>query len=737
MKNVRLSVKSEYFGVDWAKEDAEQDRYEGVVNKWKTEGEILMIKWEGWASAKATHLDDLKHDADGNSLELQLLPYEDGRAPPVFQEPRPVRRAPAPAARSASSSGGNGDSSGSEEDEEDDDGPPDEYENKGVTWQLRPPQYIKKDARTAARQPATLNKGDLRVDTIDRMFDYLLPDDLLEFIVNKSNPKLLGSNAIDRKLTVPELKQWWGYALAASLHTGITLEKLWSDTPIPESIMPPPMFGQHGMVWKRFKRIRGVMSFGASDPATLEQDPWAFVRPLVDKFNEARAAKFNPGWLITMDESMCAWRGQEGEGSISKCPKISFVPRKPEPLGVELKTTADALSGVLIRLEICEGKKRHGDQEWYDEYGHTTATSLRLVKPWFGTNRVVAGDSWFASVKLANALLGNGLHFIGDIKTNKAQFCGDALELATGVEQGDWAVYSTDLKLGGNQTMPIYAVSARRSTVIHNFVATCGTTLPGNNQRIYEEGDDGDTPEAASVDAVVHTCKRKCPRVLNDYTLAQPAIDRHNRYRQFILGMEKRIHTNQFSMRFGTTIFGMMFTDAFFAHKYWNDPNADFKAEMGKLAYRMMHNPDLPAKQPAAAPQVSRKRSGSPSSDCSADGESHVLCKLVDLPGFQGYHQQRCAWCPQRTVWCCATCSVAPFDLVPLCRDSFRHRGNGVIRRSCCSNHRQQPLVFPKGRAGPQLGGVKRRRTSGSSPPPSVEETHEVSDSDSGSDSES
>eukprot|EP00962_Isochrysis_galbana_P005179 scaffold1415_cov117-Isochrysis_galbana.AAC.5 len=44
VKKVRLSVKSEYFGVDWAKEDAEQDRYEGVVTRWKTEGEILMIK---------------------------------------------------------------------------------------------------------------------------------------------------------------------------------------------------------------------------------------------------------------------------------------------------------------------------------------------------------------------------------------------------------------------------------------------------------------------------------------------------------------------------------------------------------------------------------------------------------------------------------------------------------------------------------------------------------------------
>jgi len=132
VKNVRLSVKSEYFGVDWAKEDAEQDRYEGVVTRWKTEGEILMIKWEGWASAKATHLADLKQDVDGNSLGLQLLLYEDGSAPPVLQEGWRVSRPPAPAAPSASSGDGSGEALGSgsdSEDEEEDDGPPDESES--------------------------------------------------------------------------------------------------------------------------------------------------------------------------------------------------------------------------------------------------------------------------------------------------------------------------------------------------------------------------------------------------------------------------------------------------------------------------------------------------------------------------------------------------------------------------------------------------------------------------------
>ena len=41
--------------------------------------------------------------------------------------------------------------------------------------------------------------------------------------------------------------------------------------------------------------------------------------------------------------------------NIMKCPHLSWVPRKPEPLGVELKTVGDALSGIMLRIEICEG----------------------------------------------------------------------------------------------------------------------------------------------------------------------------------------------------------------------------------------------------------------------------------------------------------------------------------------------------------------------------------------------
>ena len=46
---------------------------------------------------------------------------------------------------------------------------------------------------------------------------------------------------------------------------------------------------------------------------------------------------------------------------------------------------------------------------------------------WHGTSRVFAADSWFASVKTAEALAEKGLYFIGDVKTATRRFCGEAL----------------------------------------------------------------------------------------------------------------------------------------------------------------------------------------------------------------------------------------------------------------------------------------------------------------------
>ena len=51
----------------------------------------------------------------------------------------------------------------------------------------------------------------------------------------------------------------------------------------------------------------------------------------IEEFNEIRTTKLTCSHWISADESMCAWRPRTT--ALGGLPNISFVVRKPEPLG--------------------------------------------------------------------------------------------------------------------------------------------------------------------------------------------------------------------------------------------------------------------------------------------------------------------------------------------------------------------------------------------------------------------
>ncbi|KAL1525467.1 hypothetical protein AB1Y20_020324 [Prymnesium parvum] len=268
------------------------------------------------------------------------------------------------------------------------------------------------------------------------------------------------------------------------------------------------------------------------------------------------------------------------------------------------------------------------------------------------------------------------------------------------------------LQQSQDETIPIFSVSHRRGGVVHKFIATCGTTLPGVSLKAtFEDEEEQGNGGAASRDFEL---ARKCPRVLNDATAAQPVIDRHNRYRQFILAMEKRLLTDRFALRFATTMHGILFTDAFFAYRYFKDSMADFKNERNKLAMSLINNPDISNESgsPQNRPQKQARRASPNSggiSSSSSDGRAHPLVKMKALPGYNGGKdgRQRCQVCNKKTLWCCLDCSDAPSSLFPLCpMESNKH--GAISSHLCYDRHCSAPSWMPKGRAS--TGGNKRRR---------------------------
>ena len=60
-------------------------------------------------------------------------------------------------------------------------------------------------------------------------------------------------------------------------------------------------------------------------------------------------------------------------------PNISYIHRKPEPLGTEFKCIVDGFSGIMLLMEIQEGKKRIKMKE-FSNLGGTAACTTRAVR---------------------------------------------------------------------------------------------------------------------------------------------------------------------------------------------------------------------------------------------------------------------------------------------------------------------------------------------------------------------
>ena len=59
---------------------------------------------------------------------------------------------------------------------------------------------------------------------------------------------------------------------------------------------------------------------------------------------------------LTVDESMIPWKGNSG--GAGSAPHLSFVKRKPEPLGVEIKTVCDCTTGATSASCLLRFRRR-------------------------------------------------------------------------------------------------------------------------------------------------------------------------------------------------------------------------------------------------------------------------------------------------------------------------------------------------------------------------------------------
>ena len=301
-----------------------------------------------------------------------------------------------------------------------------------------------------------------------------------------------------------------------------------------------------------------------------------------------------PGFTIVVDECMSPWEGKEAKWSSDGMPQVTKIFRKPKGIGAELKAAADGESCVIIRLEIQEGKAAMAAAKYMTTHAAHTAITLRLVEPWFGTKRIIIGDSAFASLATCVALLSAGLFFMGIVKTAsksypKAFF--NAWE-KTGPARGSTFYLVTTVTVN-NVVRKIKAVGWK-CKMVKTFISSVANCLAAVEQRLLRT-----KVVEENGHYITRTYENITSRVQVIYNLFRyfSVIDVHDHFRQGILALEEYWKTINWWHRLFATIMGMIYTNAYFYYRYdynhaQNNPDGILSYEefLGKLAFWMIHN---------------------------------------------------------------------------------------------------------------------------------------------------
>lgn len=274
------------------------------------------------------------------------------------------------------------------------------------------------------------------------------------------------------KLTMDLFLQWLGlwFRMCADRHR--TRRSHWS------SLASGGFAFSEVMSYETFENILHVLSLPQYADDALEKvcdvgegpDKMRWIRRWVHACNFASRAAWEPGTYVTVDETMVFWTGL-GEAH------LTYMPRKPSPLGVMFKVCNDSVSGVLLHMELVEGAEVDRKKQWVSEFRATTACTLRLTKALHGSGRIVIGDSWFGSVRTVEELRDKGLYAIMCVKNGSAGYPKARLRAAL-KNRGDNAFYVVETIFNDGIERPVYAAGHMDKQPLM-LVATTDTSLPG------------------------------------------------------------------------------------------------------------------------------------------------------------------------------------------------------------------------------------------------------------------
>ena len=397
-------------------------------------------------------------------------------------------------------------------------------------------------------------------------------------------------------------REWWkchGVMIAAP---GVGMggwslfgkQKKRKDEKLRRSLTPEINISKFGISNTRFDTFRRFYADAFGDEEARKRgDPWWKMMGLEKGFNENRKRLVAASAIKTLDELMSAIRPRtKATGDL---PHLSFILRKPEPLGTEFKCVACAETGVLLFVEVQRGKRGMLESKFQKEFGATSACTLRLVQGTKNTGQsirhsnnvrqIYLGDSWFSGCKTARLVAEyEGVEWIGPVKTNKAGFPMSTLE--NKMKEWPGGTYLVLETVG--EVTPLVAIGYKyNSRKCLSFVTTkkAGTTIPG--EPYYAKFND--------IHANILHRPVVRPSVLSTYFHRSNKVDTHNHSRQNTLKLEKWWVTQSGYFRIATTFLGITVTDAWkcFCHgvkRSHEDKDIGIIEFSERLAYDCLNN---------------------------------------------------------------------------------------------------------------------------------------------------
>ena len=92
------------------------------------------------------------------------------------------------------------------------------------------------------------------------------------------------------------------------------------------------------------------------DKTKKETDAWWRTRKLMNNYTKNMTEVMYASSTAVLDKSMSAFIPRTTKSG--NLPNLSFIKRKPEPLGTEFKVAMDGLTGKSLFLKIQEGKSK-------------------------------------------------------------------------------------------------------------------------------------------------------------------------------------------------------------------------------------------------------------------------------------------------------------------------------------------------------------------------------------------